>query len=94
MNLFIKLKSRLGRIKPIISTCDHTHADYGVCRQAGGVLLANPTSVLLSRSQSLNDSLRFQIFIDENSMVSNEHFVQHDLTDFSIKGTLTKQSEL
>jgi Icc-related predicted phosphoesterase len=68
------LKSRLYQIKPLLSVFGHIHADYGVYKQSNGMIFANAASSL-SRSQTLNDPLRFKISIDENSIASIEHLI-------------------
>ncbi|CAF0820953.1 unnamed protein product [Rotaria sordida] len=70
-----KLELRLHEIRPLLSIFGHIHSDYGVWKQSNGVLFANAASLPSSRSQILNDPLRFKISIDENSMTSIEHLI-------------------
>lgn len=69
------LQTRLHEIKPLLSVYGHIHADYGVWKQSNGILFANAASSPTSRSQLLNDPLRFKISINENSMASIERLI-------------------
>ncbi|UJR11788.1 hypothetical protein I4U23_015968 [Adineta vaga] len=75
VDLEYRLKSRLDKIKPLLSVFGHIHADYGVYKQENGVIFANAASSPMSRSQSLNDPLRFRISIDENGKATIEHLI-------------------
>ncbi|CAF1360288.1 unnamed protein product [Adineta ricciae] len=68
-DLEFKLKSRLDKVRPLLSVFGHIHADYGVYQQEAGVLLVNAASSPMSPSQPLNDPLKFKISIDENGTV-------------------------
>ncbi|CAF3056783.1 unnamed protein product [Rotaria socialis] len=75
VDLETQLQLRLNKIKPLLSIFGHIHADYGVWKQPNEVLFANAASIPCSRSQILNDPLRFKISIDENSIASIEHLI-------------------
>jgi predicted phosphodiesterase len=75
VDLEVQLGLRLNEIKPLLSVFGHIHSDYGVWKQSNGILFANAASSPSSRSQTLNDPLRFKISIDENSIPSIEHLI-------------------
>jgi Icc-related predicted phosphoesterase len=75
VDLEFKLQLRLYQIKPLLSIFGHIHEDYGVWKQSNGILFANAASFPSSRSQILNDPLRFKISIDGNSVASIEHLI-------------------
>ncbi|CAF1360131.1 unnamed protein product [Adineta ricciae] len=74
-DLEFNLKSRLDKVRPLLSVFGHIHADYGVYQQEAGVLLVNAASSPMSPSQPLNDPLKFKISIDENGVGTIEHLV-------------------
>ena len=73
IDLEYHLQKRLYQIKPLLSVFGHIHGDYGVWKKSNGILFANAASSPSSRSQTLNDPLRFKISIGENSIASIEH---------------------
>lgn len=72
VDLEARLRSRLEKVKPLLSVFGHVHVDYGVYPQTNGTIFANAASSPLSNSQPLNDPLRFKISIDGNGLASIE----------------------